>query len=113
MNEFPAFVRALPEADLPFEGLRGWLLSGENGQVLFNESDVDLDVPEHSHGDQWGFVIAGRIELTIGGSTNTYTKGDTYFIPAGAPHSARIHAGFRAVDYFADRGRYKAKPGRK
>lgn len=112
MNEFPAFLQDLPEADLPFEGLRGWLLSSENGQVLFNESDVDLDVPEHSHGDQWGIVIAGRIELTIGGTTNTYRKGDTYFIPAGAQHSARIHAGFRAVDYFSDSGRYKAKPGR-
>ena len=40
-----------------------------------------------------------------------YAKGDTYFIPAGAPHSARIHAGFRAVDYFADRDRYKERPG--
>lgn len=112
MNEFPAFIQDLPQADMPFEGLRGWLLSGENGQVLFNESDADLDVPEHSHGDQWGVVIVGRIELTIGGGTNVYSKGDTYFIPAGAPHSARIHAGFRAADYFADRSRYTERPGR-
>ena len=113
VDVFPAFVKDLPGADLPFEGLRGWLLSGENGQVLFNESDVDLDVPEHSHGDQLGVVIAGRIELTIGGRMAVCEKGDTYFIPAGVPHSASIHAGFRAVDYFADRSRYRERPGRK
>ncbi len=112
LDGFPAFVKALPEADLPFEGLRGWLLSGESGQVLFNESDVDLDVPEHSHGDQWGVVIAGQIVLTIGGRTEVYAKGDAYFIPAGVPHSARIARGFRAVDYFADRSRYKERLGR-
>jgi hypothetical protein len=39
VSQFPAFVRALPEADLPFVGLRGWLLQSESGQVLFNESD--------------------------------------------------------------------------
>jgi phosphoglycolate phosphatase-like HAD superfamily hydrolase len=33
-SEFPAFVRSLPEADLPFGGLRGWLLQSESGQVL-------------------------------------------------------------------------------
>jgi len=105
---FPAFVRHLPEADLPFPGLRGWLLQGDCGQVLFNESTVELDVPEHSHGDQWGVVLSGRIELTIGGHTRRYGRGDTYFIPARAPHKARIHPGFRAVDYFADRNRYRA-----
>ena len=105
---FPAFVRQLPEADLPFSGLRGWLLQGDCGQVLFNESAVELDVPEHSHGDQWGVVLSGRIELTIGGHPRRYGRGDTYFIPAGVPHKARIHPGFRAVDYFADRDRYHA-----
>lgn len=105
---FPAFVRRLPEADLPFAGLRGWLLQGDCGQVLFNESAVVLNVPEHSHGDQWGVVLSGRIELTIGGHARRYGRGDTYFIPAGAPHKARIYPGFRAVDYFADRNRYRA-----
>jgi len=105
---FPAFVRRLPKADLPFAGLRGWLLQSDCGQVLFNESRVELVVPKHSHGDQWGAVLAGSIELTIGGHTRHYGRGDTYFIPAGTPHKARIHPGFRAVDYFADRNRYRS-----
>ncbi len=106
---FPAFVRRLPEADLPFKGLRGWLVQTDSGQVLFNESKVELVVPEHAHGDQWGVVLDGKIELTVGGRTRHYGRGDTYFIPARAPHKARIHPGFRAVDYFADRDRYRAR----
>jgi hypothetical protein len=105
-SEFPAFIRGLPQADLPFEGLQGWLLQSESGQIMFNESAVPVTVPEHSHGGQWGVVLDGRIDLTIGGHTQTYTRGDTYAIPDRAPHQAQIYPGFRAVDYFTDRNRY-------
>ena len=108
-SQFPTFVQSLPEADLPFEGLRGWLLQSNAGQVLFNESDIEVSVSEHSHGSQWCVVIDGKIELTIDNQTKMYHRGDTYFIPAGTVHSARIFPGFRAVDYFADRDRYKGR----
>jgi len=109
LSEFPSFVRSLPEADLPFEGLRGWLLQSDSGQVLFNESDIEVSVPEHFHGNQWGAVIDGKIEMTIDGQTRMYSRGDTYFIPEGTAHRARIYPGFRAVDYFADRDRYSPR----
>jgi quercetin dioxygenase-like cupin family protein len=51
-------------------------------------------------------VIDGKIELAIDGKTRIYSRGDTYFIPAGTKHSARIHPGFRAFDFFADKDRY-------
>jgi len=106
---FPTFIRSLSEADLPFEGLRGWLLQSDSGQILFNESGIEVSVPEHTHGNQWGVVIDGKIELTMGDQTRTYSRGDTYFIPAGTVHRARIYPGFRAVDYFADRDRYRPR----
>ena len=108
-SQFPDFVRRLPQADLPFEGLRGWLLQSNSGQVLFNESDIELSVPVHSHGSQWGTVINGQIELTIDGQKRLYRRGDSYFIPEGTSHSAIIYPGFRAVDYFADKDRYQPK----
>ena len=108
-SQWPGFVRALPEADLPFAGLRGWLLESDSGQVLFMEADVEVVVSEHSHGNQWGMVIDGTIDLTIGENTRTYAKGDTYVIPGGTPHRARIHAGFQAIDYFVDRNRYRTR----
>ena len=106
---FPSFVRSLPEADLPFDGLRGWLLQSDSGQILFNESDIELIIPKHSHGEQWGVVIEGKIKLTIDGKTKIYSRGDTYFIPRGMTHEARIYPSFRAVDYFEDKNRYKPK----
>lgn len=109
-TSFPAFVRALPAAALPFPGLCGWLLQSNPGQVLFMEAAVDVAVTEHSHGDQWGIVVDGALELTIGGVTRTYGRGDSYFIPAGTPHRAHLHPGFRALDYFADPDRYQARP---
>ncbi len=108
-SQFAAFIRALPEADLPFAGLHGWLLQSASGQVLFMEADVDVIVPEHSHGDQWGVVIDGKIDLTIGGQAHTFTNGDSYFIPNGTPHRAHIHSGFRAIDVFADPNRYRVR----
>lgn len=104
---FPPFLRSLPKADLPYDGLRGWLLQGEAGQVVFSESSVEVFVPEHTHGSQWGVVLAGRIDLTIDGKAGTFRRGDSYFIPAGAAHKAHIYPGFQAVDVYADRNRYK------
>lgn len=110
-QDFPSFVRSLPEADLSCAGLRGWLLQGDTGQVLYNESDTEVNVPEHAHGEQWGVVLKGRIELVIEGRTKIFTRGDMYHIPAGALHRAHIFPGFRAVDHFADRDRYRVKRG--
>ena len=67
---------------------------------------------EHSHGAQWGIVLEGEIELVIDGARHKFTKGEKYFIPACANHSAKIHAGYADITFFADRDRYKTK-GRK
>lgn len=107
--QFPAFVKGLPEADLPVDGLRGWLLQSDSGELLFIEAEKDVDLPLHSHCDQWGFVVDGSIELTIGDDTRTYTRGDSYVIPAGTLHGGLIHEGFRAVDFFTDRDRYQPR----
>jgi len=110
VSEFPEFVKGLPECDMPYEGLRGWLLVGETGLLLFSESDIEMSVPEHSHCDQWGVVINGRMELSIGGETKVYSSGDAYVIPEGTPHKASIFPGFRAVDFFTDPNRYQIRP---
>ena len=107
--DFPDFIRGIPEADLPFEGLRGWLLQSEGGQVLFVEADVDAAVTEHSHGDQWGIVVDGEMELIIGAETAIYRRGDSYYIPAEVKHGARLFAGFKALDYFKDPDRYQVR----
>jgi mannose-6-phosphate isomerase-like protein (cupin superfamily) len=111
-HEFPAFVHTLPEADLPYQGLKGWLMACEHGQVLYTESDTEVLIPEHSHGEQWGIVIRGRIELTCQERTRMLTRGDMYHIPPGASQRAHIFPGFRAIEHFADRNRYQIKKKR-
>jgi mannose-6-phosphate isomerase-like protein (cupin superfamily) len=108
-RDFPAFVRHLPEAELSCKGLRAWLLQGAVGQVLYKEADTEVTMPEHAHGEQWGVVVDGRLELTIVGFTRLYMRGDFYSIPAGKQHRTRVFPGFKAVDHFAEADRYKPK----
>ena len=96
--EFPEFIQKLHEADLPIDGIRGWLQNGENGQVLFLQTDQKTILPQHKHGDQWGIVIEGEMDFTIGDRTETYRQGDSYFIPARTMHGAILYmpeSGFR------------------
>jgi quercetin dioxygenase-like cupin family protein len=106
---YPEIITSLPEADIPFKGIRGWLLQGEYHQVVFMEIEPVGKVAEHSHGAQWGVVVEGEMSLTIGGVTRKYCKGDHYFIPAGVVHSAEFHSKTFAIDYFADRDRYSRR----
>lgn len=109
MDSFPGWLRSLPEVDAPFAGLEGSLISGSHGQVAFFRAEEDFEVPPHSHGAQWGIVVSGRLELTIGGETGVYRVGDTYSIGEGEEHSAYLEAGTCVVDVFQDPDRYTAK----
>jgi mannose-6-phosphate isomerase-like protein (cupin superfamily) len=108
--DFPEFVRSLPPADLPFENLQGWLLQSEHGHVLFTEATDRMTVARHTHGDQWGIVVNGEIDILIGRQVLTWKRGDSYFIPAGTIHGARIYRGYRGVDYYRDGDCYHALP---
>ncbi len=109
MSEFPEMVKQLPVADIPMDGVLGRLLQAENMQVVFFEIEPIGAIPLHTHGDQWGVVLEGEMDLTIGGETKTYSKGDTYFIPAGVEHGATFKSRFRCIDVFADADRYQTK----
>jgi len=108
---FPEFIRALPEPDSPLQGLDARMLQTAQAMAMFFELPAGVHVPEHAHGAQWGVVLEGRLEFTIGGETRVYEKGDTYFVPAGVAHEAVIHPGFVGIDVFADADRYRPKGG--
>ena len=73
---YPDVITNLPEADIPFEGVRGWLSQSDDHQIVFFEIEAIGEVTEHKHGDQYGVVFEGEMDLTIGGVTKTYKKGD-------------------------------------
>ena len=106
---YPDEIQKLPEADVPFSGVRAWLLQSEHGQLVFFGFTRDVEVPAHQHGAQWGVVVDGEIVLTIADQTKTYRRGDSYFIPANTKHSALVKSGARVIDFFADPHRYRAK----
>lgn len=110
MNPFSDWIQHdLPAVDTPFEGLDGRLLSSPHGQAVFFRAARDVEVPPHAHGGQWGVVVAGTLELTIGEETRSYEPGETYEIPAGTTHAARLPAGCCVIDVFQDPDRYGPK----
>lgn len=110
LQEFPKVIKDLPEADLPFKGVRAWILQGENNQLIFFEMEPEAKVPEHSHNyPQWGMVVHGRMNLSIDGKMRLCEKGDDYLIPAGAKHYATFSTKSRVIDLFSEKTRYRAK----
>ena len=106
---FPEPIRGLPEALIPLDGIRAYLSQSDTHQIIFMEFKKDVDLPEHSHAAQVGIVLEGRIDLTIGGTRRSYTRGDRYYIPKGVPHSGKIHAGYADITFFNEPGRYSKK----
>ena len=107
---FPAVIKNLLEADLPFKGVKAWILQGEKHQLIFFEMQSRALVPEHSHSyPQWGMVVDGTMKLTINGKTKTIRRGDDYLIPAQARHHAEFLAKTRVIDLFSEKTRYKIK----
>ncbi|MGI1664180.1 cupin domain-containing protein [Palleronia sp. KMU-117] len=107
----PSFFESMPALDVPFpeDVVTTHAVRSDAGLVAFFRFHKDMDLPRHAHGAQWGTVIAGEIVFTIGDETRTYGPGDSYDIPAGVEHGAKIRAGTVAVDVFAEADCYPLK----
>ena len=108
-RQLPAFVKKNPEIEIPLPGVRGWLLQGTDQQAVFVEFPETVEVPEHAHSDQWEIVVAGRVELHRAGGSEVFTAGDNFFVPAGQPHAATVHAGYKALIVFDEPDRYRPR----
>lgn len=108
---FPGFIAELPLAYIPIPSVSARLMQAEGRQVLFMEFHEDVRVPEHSHEAQWGVVLDGTIDLTVDGKKLTLKKGDTYYIPKGVSHTAKIKRGYKDMVVFDQPDRYKARRG--
>ena len=106
---FPKPISDLPEADIPIDGITAFLSQSESHQIIFMAFEKDVDLTEHSHAAQVGFVLEGKIELIIDGERQSYSKGDSYYIPEGVPHSGKIFAGYADITFFDEPGRYSKK----
>lgn len=62
----------------------------------------DTVVPTHSHlNDQVGYVVSGRVEMTVGDVVQILNPGESYAIPGGVVHSARALIDSVVIDAFS------------
>lgn len=106
---YPDMIESLPDVDVDVEGVRGKLLQSTDRQVVFFEIAPIGAIALHTHGAQWGIVVEGEMDLTIGSETKTYRAGDSYYIPAGVEHGATFKTHFKAIDVFEEPDRYSAR----
>ena len=60
--------------------------------------------PIHDHPEeQFGYILEGSFEVTIGSETRLLKVGDCYFIPGGVPHQFRMLEDSVVVDIFSPR----------
>lgn len=109
LENLPEFVRKNPEVEFPFPGVRGWLIQSDRQQTVFVEFLETVEVPEHSHADQWEFVVAGEAQLHRAGGTEIFRPGDNFFVPAGQLHAATVGKGYKALIVFDAPDRYQPK----
>lgn len=109
--ELPEIIARLPEAELPFPSgtVKTNVLQSEHGQLVFFQILKDLELPAHAHKGQWGMVLEGRVELTMGGESRVHGPGSSYYIAAGVMHSARVGAGAKIIEFFEEPDRYRLK----
>lgn len=59
-------------------------------------------LPKHRHPhEQTGYLVSGRLDLTIGGQTHTVSPGDSWCIPGDVEHSAVAHEDSVAIEVFS------------
>jgi quercetin dioxygenase-like cupin family protein len=106
---FPEMIENLPDVDLNLPGVQAKLFQGPGMQAVFFTLQGPAEIPAHSHQAQWGVILAGEVELTIDGQPHLFRRGDSYTIPEGVVHSARVPTFMQALDFFNEGQRYKAK----
>ncbi len=110
VSPFPEIISRHPAADLGLEGVESYLVEASEQQLVFMSFHRDVEVPEDAHEAQWGVVLDGEMELTVEvGERRSLRRGDSYFLPAGVRHSARIRNGYKDVTLFDQKDRYAAR----
>lgn len=109
MNEgiFSDFIEAMEKPQVPFQGVKARLMQGVNHQAVFFELPAGLVIPPHSHCAQWGVVVKGKMEMTMGGEKRVLGPGDTYKVGAGEVHEVVVLLDSAAIDFFDDPARYR------
>ena len=75
---------------------------GERLMIVVYHIDSGGVVSPHSHEhEQGGFVVKGELECVIGEESSIVKAGESYMIPSGVTHSARVSEPTEVIDVFS------------
>jgi len=81
---------------------RRTLAQGQSMMVCEFIFDEHVNVPIHSHPhEQVGYIVEGRVEMSIDGKIFELLKGDAYVAPSNVPHGAYTLEPAVIVDTFS------------
>jgi len=63
------------------------------------ESGSELPLHKHPH-EQIGFLVSGRLILTIGGESSELEPGDSWAVPGDVEHGAKVLERAEAIEVF-------------
>jgi len=98
------FTKGTDEGYIPVSPgiFRKTLVSGARTLLTEFRLKKGADLPLHSHPhEQTGYLVSGRMILTIGNEVDEMQKGDSWVIPGNEPHRATILADSVAVEIFS------------
>ncbi len=82
--------------------LRKTLVYGDKSLLIEIRLEEGACLPRHQHPhEQTGYLVAGRLELTIGATVQVAEPGDSWCIAGGVEHQARAQADCIAIEAFA------------
>ncbi len=103
---WPSEITDLPQVPVPIAGVSGHTIKNHEKQVFFFHFEEGTNVPDHSHGAQWGYLVSGEMTLEIDGRTELYQAGDVYYIPAETPHRTVFSKESFVIDMADELDRY-------
>ena len=78
------------------------LVYGNNSLLTEFKLEAGHILPRHAHEhEQTGYLVSGKIQLTVGGITYDAEPGDSWCIPGNTEHSAKIIVDSTAVEVFS------------
>src|SRR5512137_2951435 len=82
--------------------IRRTLVSSDKLMICRFELEKGVEIPGHSHPqDQAGYVVSGKIRVSVEGESCDLGPGDSYSAPSGAVHSAIALERTVVVDTFS------------
>ncbi len=107
------------EESLPIEMIPGLVrrMVADGGSMMICEFTLEkgVEIPAHAHPqEQMGYVVSGKLRITVNGESKDLGPGDCYYAPSGVQHGAVVLERAVVADTFSPpREDYRIKENKK